>query len=226
MSGARRFLQGLLAGSLATLALVALLAPSGDGSADWAGGLGQLQDLLPWAQRNLGYSLPAFAVVLALFLASLGHLRRLLRAQGPAERVAQADHLSDVWTHLFFGIGVIWTAIGMRDALLHALGDPAGAAQAGAFAILQRLVDGGMLVALTTTVFGGIGGYLMRVLKVVSVGAELEGYYQRAAAAQGDAIHATLTRIEASLRANWGTPGGAQPHSGQGQPSRPPTLDP
>jgi hypothetical protein len=101
--------------------------------------------------------------------------------------------LTDVWTSLFFGIGVIWTAIGMRSALLYALGDPAGAAEAGAFAILTRLVDGGILTALTTTIVGGIGGYLMRVIKSSYLGTKLSRYYE-----QQEQRHAA--RVEHLLR--------------------------
>ena len=36
--------------------------------------------------------------------------------------MVQLDHLTDIWTTLFFGTGVIWTAIGMRSALIFALG--------------------------------------------------------------------------------------------------------
>ena len=54
------------------------------------------------------------------------------------------SHEVDIWINLFFGIGVIWTAIGMRGALLEGLGDlnSQSAARLGAFSILQRLVDG------------------------------------------------------------------------------------
>jgi len=57
---------------------------------------------------------------------------------------------------LFFGVGVVWTAIGMRSALLSALGglDQSAAAELGAFEILRRLVDGGILLALSTTIVG------------------------------------------------------------------------
>ena len=70
----------------------------------------------------------------------------------------QLDHLTDIWTTLFFGTGDIWTAIGMRSALIFALGDRDVALQDGAFAMLERMIDGGILLALSTTIFGGIGG--------------------------------------------------------------------
>ena len=67
-------------------------------------------------------------------------------------------------------LALFWTAIGMRSALVYALGDPETTAADGAFNLLRNLVDGGILIALSTTIFGGVGGYLMRVSKTVFVG--------------------------------------------------------
>ena len=107
----------------------------------------------------------------------------------------------DIWTNLFFGIGVIWTAIGIRSALLSAVGDlDAGtAAELGAFSILQRLVDGGILLALSTTIFGAVGGYLLRVLKAIVVGVQLQAYYGEFSKSQTDEIGQTLLKIERHL---------------------------
>ncbi len=76
----------------------------------------------------------------------------------------------------FFGIGVIYTAIGMESALLTALGGISGAedaARQGAWQILRKLVDGGLILALSTTICGGIGGYALRLLKHAVVGRRL-----------------------------------------------------
>jgi len=105
-----------------------------------------------------------------------------------------------MWTTLFFGTGVIWTAIGMRSALIFALGDPDSTIQAGAFAVLQRMVDGGILLALSTTIFGGIGGYLMRVHKSISLGTLLQQRYDRAARVDTSSMRESLQRIEQHLR--------------------------
>jgi len=112
----------------------------------------------------------------------------------------QLDHLTDIWTTLFFGTGVIWTAIGMRSALLFALGDRESAISLGAFAMLERMIDGGILLALSTTIFGGIGGYLMRIYKTVSLGAGLQRCYDQAARADTSRMRESLSRIEESLR--------------------------
>jgi len=119
-----------------------------------------LQAVNEWTRRNLGLSVLPFGITLALYVHSLRTLARRLDDNSPQNEVGQLEHLTDVWTSLFFGIGVIWTAIGMRSALLYALGDPSMAAESESFAILTRLVDGGILTALTTTIVGGIGGYM------------------------------------------------------------------
>ena len=111
--------------------------------------------------------------------------------------VGQADHLSDVWTSVFFGVGVIWTAIGMRGALVQALAgdaDPGGGVE-----VLERMVDGGILLALSTTIFGGVGGYLMRVWKTLTVGSELKRYYEREQRRDLTAIRISLSAIERRL---------------------------
>ncbi|HEB97747.1 MAG TPA: hypothetical protein ENI96_15095 [Sedimenticola thiotaurini] len=136
----------------------------------------QLDQLYRWLMNNLGLSVLPFGVTLLLYLHSLGRLSRSLESDRPCDEVVQLAQLTDVWISLFIGIGVIWTAIGMRSALLHALGDTGAAIQGGAFGVLQRLVDGGILTALSTTILGGAGGYLMRLLKSLRVGGRLNRY--------------------------------------------------
>jgi len=177
----RGFLSGLLLGVVLSLLagligvyLLIVLDIISVSVADTPG----LQAVSEWTRRNLGLSVLPFGITLALYIHSLRTLARRLDDNSPQNEVGQLEHLTDVWTSLFFGIGVIWTAIGMRSALLYAIGDPAVAAQSGAFAILTRLVDGGILTALTTTIVGGIGGYLMRVIKSSYLGTKLSRYYE------------------------------------------------
>ena len=158
-----------------------------------------LGDWLKWAYTNLGLSIPVFAILLLVFFASLRRLRSHLENDRPIDEVVQLDHLTEMWTTLFFGTGVIWTAIGMRSALIFALGDPDSTIQQGAFAVLQRMVDGGILLALSTTIFGGVGGYLMRVFKSISLGASLQHYYDRAARVDTSVMRESLQRIEQHL---------------------------
>ncbi len=212
MSG-RVFLQGLIAGAFATMtggtALLYLLMRFGLIRLEQTA-LGSPDEWLLWAYTNLGSSIPVFAVLLLAFFVTLGRLRSHLDAGRPVNRIIQLDHLTDIWTTLFFGTGVIWTAIGMRSALLFALGDRDMAMQQGAFAMLERMVDGGILLALSTTIFGGVGGYLMRVYKTVTLGALLQEQYDVAARADTSEMRESLQRIEQHLHEQrpWPAAGG------------------
>jgi len=161
--------------------------------------LPSLAPWLSWAYANLGSSIPVFSVLLVAYFFSLGRLRQHLLGGRPINEIVQLDQLTDIWTTLFFGTGVIWTAIGMRSALLFALGTPDASVQQGAFAVLERLVDGGILLALSTTIFGGIGGYLMRVYKSVALGALLQQQYDRSAREDTVQMRESLLRIETYL---------------------------
>lgn len=159
-----------------------------------------LEGWFQWATMNLGSSIPVFAALLLAFFVSLGRLKRMLDGHGPINRIVQLDHLTDIWTTLFFGTGVIWTAIGMRSALIFALGDPDVSIQEGAFKMLERMVEGGILLALSTTIFGGIGGYLMRVYKAVVLGSSLQARYDQEAREDVAGVRLSLERIERFLR--------------------------
>ena len=135
------------------------------------------RNISEWAATNLGSSTWVFAACLTVFLATLSHLKNRLEQDAEYESIVQLDQLSDVLIHVFVGIGVIWTAIGMRNALVTTLAVP-GDVGGNASQVLARLVDGGILLALSTTIVGAIGGYLMRLTKTVSMGAILSGYYQ------------------------------------------------
>lgn len=198
-SNTSQFIEGLFAGLLATSCAVMVLSVVGGpaGAAQFAPA--QLPIAADWLADNFGYSLPVFTLVLVLFVSSLDRLRRMLDDDRPVADVAHAEHLTDTWVSLFFGVGVIWTAIGMRGALIHALGDPHATLEGGAFAVLQKMVDGGILVALSTTIFGGVGGYLLRVMKTVVVGSRLKRCYERAASASAHNIEASLKTIQLQL---------------------------
>lgn len=168
------FFRGLAAGILVGLAVLLVVIYLPEINANRA-----LRDhAIEWISANLGLSIFPFAVTLLLFRLSLYTLERRLKQAAPLHRIAQADQLTDIWIGLFFGIGVLWTAIGMRSALLFALGDGVDAlSDAGAAGLLERLVRGGILTALTTTIFGGAGGYLLRLYKTLRVGGRLKRYY-------------------------------------------------
>ncbi len=194
------FVQGLGVGAIGTLlgwlGLMYGLQPRGAAGA----GLPAVDDALAWVYANLGLSMPVFALLLILYVASLRRLRAALAAGAAVEQVAQTERLLDIWINLFFGVGVIWTAIGMRGALVHALDDPAVALDRGAYAILERMVDGGILLALSTTIFGGIGGYLLRVVKALTVETELSRFYDQVSQGPGAEMQSTLRAIETRLQ--------------------------
>lgn len=161
-----------------------------------------IQRTLGWTYENLRMSVIPFALTFLCFVGSLLRLKRYL--QDPdvsADKVAQTEHLVDIWINLFFGIGVIWTAIGMRSALLEGLGDlnSQSAAQLGAFSILQRLVDGGILLALSTTIFGAVGGYALRLIKSLTVDTRIKAYYNLLAHQQAESVQHVLQSIDDRL---------------------------
>jgi hypothetical protein len=159
-----------------------------------------LHHLWSVASENLQGSMLPFVIVLFFYFQQLYKLHRLLAAPPPdIDLVLRHEQLLDLCANLFFGIGVIWTAIGMRNALLHALGDPEAAAAEGAFTMLQRLVDGGILLALSTTIVGGVGGYLMRAAKSIFVGRAMNALYIRTTQRPEEENLAALGRIEALL---------------------------
>jgi len=204
---ARMFLQGLAAGILGSLAgcLVLIYTLTRLGLMSFSESrLPDLQQWLEWAYVNLGTSIPVFAILAIAYFVTLRQLAALLEQDAETHtantnRVVQLDHLTDIWTALFFGTGVIWTAIGMRGALIFALGDPESTLQGGAFAILDRMVNGGILLALSTTIFGGVGGYLMRVYKALTLGTKLQRHYDRAARIDTSEMRESLHRIERHL---------------------------
>ena len=197
------FIKGLAAGALGTLVggLASLYVLSRVGVLRFDDSvISRPDEWLHWAYMNLGLSIPVFAGLLLAYFVTLGRLRQALNEPKPINHIVQLDHLTDIWTTLFFGTGVIWTAIGMRSALIFALGARDAAMAQGAFAMLERMIDGGILLALSTTIFGGIGGYLMRVYKAVTLGAALQQQYDKAARADTSEMRASLQRIEEHLR--------------------------
>ncbi|NND61185.1 MAG: hypothetical protein HKN49_13055 [Gammaproteobacteria bacterium] len=193
------FASGLLGGAAsAALGGLALLYLAG--RTDYVSLAGGVPAWFAWIDHNLGLSVPVFLVLIVLFQLTLGELAARIRRGESPDRIAQVDHLTDTWISMFFGTGVIWTAIGMRNALLFALGDPVTTVDEGAMMLLQRMVDGGILVALSTTIFGGAGGYLMRVLKTISVGADLRRAYTEHGRADALAIRESLEQMNQHLQ--------------------------
>lgn len=156
-----------------------------------------------WTYDNLRSSVVPFVLVLIWFAYSLVSLKSTLSGPNAGYGlVYRIDKRLDLLTGLFFGIGVIWTAIGMRSALIGALGglDAEAAARLGAFGVLQAMVDEGILLALSTTIVGGIGGYLMRLVKMGYVGPALDSFYTQLSTQSENAVLARLSAIEQAIR--------------------------
>jgi hypothetical protein len=199
VTGRYRFTAGLSAGVLVTLLAALATTLAGHHLATTTMSADAVGATVDWVWRNLGFSLPVFTLVLVLYVMTLERLRQALAGSAPLEDVAQADHLSEVWTSLFFGVGVIWTAIGMRGALVQALAGTDVGAASGGVAVLERMVEGGILLALSTTIFGGVGGYLMRAWKALTVGSALKKFYERESRRDFAAMRVSLSSIERQL---------------------------
>ncbi len=154
--------------------------------------------IINWITTNLGYSTLAFGICLVAYLASLLTLKQQLNRRAAYQRVVQLDQLSDVWIHVFIGIGVIWTAIGMRSALVVTLSAPDSLIN-DAGQVLSRMVEGGILLALSTTIVGAIGGYLMRLFKTLTLGPALTAFYHQENRSGIEATLDKLDRIEQRL---------------------------
>jgi hypothetical protein len=162
--------------------------------------------VIAWVQTNLGLS----AVVFLLVLLFIGHtLNALISALGECEldptRIFYLENQYDIGASLLFGTGVLFTAVGIRDALTEAI--LPGQAATSPTDVLGALVSGGILSALTTTIVGGALGYGARLLKNVVVGAELERFHSlcvdRAGARQEQLlqnIHSLLKEMQDSRR--------------------------
>jgi hypothetical protein len=120
---------------------------------------------------NLGSSSIVFGAVLCGFFYSMSRLRAALARLDDVES-RYWSKMNLITINLFFGVGVIYTAIGMQSALTSALGglDPNHAGAVSSWMIFERLVKGGILTALTTTIVGGFGGFALRITRHLMVG--------------------------------------------------------
>ena len=145
----------------------------------WVGQLPKsAQGLTNWLALNLGYSAPLFCVALLFVVHSMACLlEELGKDKCCSSRTFHLEHRVDIGISLLFGIGVLFTAIGIRDALTTAIDGEAAATNGGE--VLALLVNGGILSAMTTTVVGGALGYSLRVIKVLATGEKLEKVHAR-----------------------------------------------
>ncbi|MFH1885405.1 MAG: hypothetical protein ABIM40_01795 [Pseudomonadota bacterium] len=183
--------------------------------------------------QYLGYSVPFFVLVMAGFVYFLIRVKRVLANweepgdtgwEAPGKEWEEKEQLhirqwgdlvhylngTDICITLFFAIGVLFTAWGMQNALVSAIGGMSQeqAAAIGAWGILQRLVDNGILIALWTTIVGGAGGYLMRTVRYFMVGREMEQRQLEAEKQESRKIHQGLEAIRAQVEALSAAPDG------------------
>jgi hypothetical protein len=140
--------------------------------------------------RHLRLSLVPFGGLFLLYAYLVRRIRRDLRSEGTRlSEVSYYDRLLNTTISTFFGVGVIWTAVGMESALMQALDGVKQGQQAAAglsaWGLLERLVNGGLLLALSTTVFGGVCGYFLRMLKIVLLGKDWDRFVLKEAAVYG-----------------------------------------
>jgi hypothetical protein len=127
----------------------------------------------------LGYSIvffvPVFLGYVVFFVLLKQSLARSLASHEQMENIRFYNAGTEVCITLSFAIGVLFTAWGLQNALVTAIGgvSEAEAGRLGAWGILKRLVDNGFLIAFWTTIVGGTAGYLMRLFKFLSLGREL-----------------------------------------------------
>lgn len=143
------------------------------------GSLDQIRGITAWLSVNLGLSAPLFAALTIMGWSYLESLKQALNADMKAE--AQITHLEqriDLVVALLFGVGVLYTAVGLRGALVQAIDGPTEQSASG---MLTALVNGGILSAMTSTVVGGVLGYGLRMLKLFRVGHALDLYYSEQA---------------------------------------------
>jgi len=126
-------------------------------------------------------SVVPFGCLFLLYAYLIVKMRRCLW-QGETElsRLTYYDRLLNATISTFFGVGVIWTAVGMETALMRTLGvvnqGQEAIASLSAWRLLENLANGGLLLALSTTIFGGVCGYILRLLKIYLIGEEWDNF--------------------------------------------------
>ena len=198
------YIKGALVGMICSAVVLYALNMFGVIIVSSSGGL-SLVSILQWCHGNLGFSIIPFSIIAVGYVLYLYKLVQLLGGETVSARdVCAVEEKIDLLISIFFGIGVIWTAIGMRNALLVSLGsmDAETAARKGAFSILRQLVDGGILLSLSTTIVGGIGGYFMRMIKEWTAGPQLNAFFDDEEITHHQGILDRLDRIAVLLEKN------------------------
>ncbi len=141
-----------------------------------------LLEMYQWLVINLGFSAVLFVLIVIIYGLIWQRIFQRLKINNAEnwKQIIHYEHLLDMLTSLSFGVGVIWTAIGMREALMAAFGDNeiASLETQGALGMLEQLINGGILTALTSTVLGGIIGYVLRIIKTLALDRSISDYQE------------------------------------------------
>lgn len=130
-----------------------------------------LQDPFTFAYMHLRGAIWWFTLLILVFSLLVFRIKLLLADTATTlAQLSYYDRLLNMTISLFFGVGVIYTAIGMENALLSALRGVGDGPALDAMGIMERLVNGGLLIALSTTIVGGSLGYALRFFKIVLIG--------------------------------------------------------
>jgi hypothetical protein len=143
-------------------------------------GTGWIVNTVNMISGHLGYStvffIPVFTGFGYYFVQLSSSISKFKTDPDQMERIRYFNAGTEIFIVLSFAIGVLFTAWGLQNALVSALGDGMGEKEAGrigAWGILKRLVDNGFLIAFWTTIVGGTAGYIMRLFKFLSLGKKL-----------------------------------------------------
>lgn len=162
MQSKRQFFGGILLGLL-----MAVLGWQLFTSSESAWIAAQTETAIHFAWYNLGSSLIFFCLNLLFYSRLYQRLNQQINnKETPSYQLMHSYTMLDYCCQASIIIGIIYTAIGMREALLYALGD--SGTQQGAD-LLKRMVDGGILIALSSTIVGYICGQLMKIIKKIGL---------------------------------------------------------
>jgi hypothetical protein len=188
----------------------------------WASWLTTLfQPVMTYLGHAIFFFLPVLGGYVICFVRLKQSLSRYHKDPVQEEKIRFYSGAMEIFITLFFAIGVIFTAWGLQNALVSALAGlgKTEAGRLGAWGILKRLVDNGILIALWTTIVGGTGGYMMRMGKYFFLAKHLNRYAEwrhnisESLLAEGlEAIRRHVEGIERSIHAREEIAGPPYPH--------------
>ena len=165
-------------------------------------GAGWIVNILNLVSDYLGSSIifftPTLIAYIAFFLLASKSLSTYQEETDEAVNLKYYTGGMDLCTSLFVGIGVIYTSYGISNALVTAIANlnQEEAGRLGAWGILRKLVDNGILIALWTTIIGSAGAYFMRFFRYVFHGRALTRIAYQAQKKEKDDFFSALDAIK------------------------------